>query len=203
MGTLHRIAGNTMNREESSVFTHNEALYSTLEKLYLEETGDPSSSQISCIIKRANLPTPVLLGGIYLAIVAREKAAVHMEALRKEILRDPLGKELLQKRLDAAIQLCGSSTALFSVSLIISSKYLVDRAYVNRTWSNILMMDKLTINEYERTLLSIFEHKVDITERSIMSVVERLKRNTMAISKKEGKLSKLLRKITSCLFSKK
>ncbi|KAI5189772.1 hypothetical protein NECID01_0678 [Nematocida sp. AWRm77] len=190
-----------MNHEEKGVHAPNEMLCATIARIYSLETGDSSSTQISYIIRRANLSTPVVLGGLYLAVLAREKASGYIGELREEMESYVLRREGLQKKIDMCLKLCENSSVLFSISLILSSKYLVDRSYVNRTWANILMLDKFSINEKERTLLHIFNHSIDLTEKSLMSIFERIQKHAPEKpTSRESKFIKMLKKVVGCLF---
>ncbi|KAI5181028.1 hypothetical protein NEOKW01_1269 [Nematocida sp. AWRm80] len=193
-----------MNNNEKDLFYLTDALCTSITELYTSETKDSAGVQISYIIKRANLPTPVVLGALYLAVIAREKASDYVNALTIQIERHPLRKETLQKRIDACLQLCKCSTVLFSISFILSSKYLVDRSYINRTWSNILMLDRSTINTHERILLSIFDYQIILTEEMILSVLDKLQKEKVPRpKKKDNRVVKLLKRIISCIFNKK
>ncbi|KAI5171724.1 hypothetical protein NEFER03_1029 [Nematocida sp. LUAm3] len=192
-----------MDQEEKGAHLPNEILCATIGKIYSRETGDASSSHISYVIKRTNLSTPVVLGALYLAVSAREKAAQYVGKLREEIEVHHLRKEYLSKKIELCLKLCGNASTLFYISLIISSKYMVDRAYGNKTWSNVLMMDRKQINDYERVLLHIFDHQIEITEQTIRTVLEKVQNSRAPPLKKEGKLAQTLRRIVSCLFPKK
>lgn len=190
-----------MNHEEKGAPAPNEMLCATIGRIYSIETGDSSSVDISYVIRRANLSTPVVLGAVYLAVLAREKAAAYIGRLREEMESFVLRREALQGKIDACLKLCENSSTLFSISLILSSKYLVDRSYVNRTWSNILMLDKFSINEKERTLLHIFNHSIDLTEHSLRSVLERIQKHAPEKpTPKDSKLLRMLKRVASCLF---
>lgn len=192
-----------MNHEEKGAHIPNELLCTTIGKIYSRETGDASSSHISYVIKRTNLSTPVVLGALYLAVSAREKAAQYVGRLREEMEVHLLRRDHLNKKIDLCLKLCGNASTLFYISLIISSKYMVDRAYGNKTWSNVLMMDRKQINDYERVLLHVFNHKIDITEETIRTVLEKVQSTRAPPLKKEGKLTQTLKKIISCLFPSK
>lgn len=191
-----------MRGEEKEALAGSEFLYTTIDRLYSLETGSRSSIEISYIIKRANLPVSVVLGALYLAVLARERAAQYIARLRKEMGVHIVRKESLQKRVDSCLALCENSSILFSISLILASKYLVDRAYINRTWSNILMLDKTQINTHERTLLHIFDHKIDISAQSIQSIIRKIECTTQRPHKKDNKIIRGLKKIVSCIFKR-
>lgn len=189
-----------MNSEEKRALATNDLLYATIDRLYCMETGSNSSTQISYIIKRANLPVSVVLGALYLAVSARERAALYISKLRKEMATHVVRREVLQKRINSCLSLCENSTILFSISLILSSKYLVDRAYVNRTWSNILMIDRAQINNHERTLLYVFDHKIDISSQSIRGVLKKIENTTQSAPKKESGFLCSIKKAICCIF---
>ncbi|OAG31577.1 hypothetical protein NEDG_00052 [Nematocida displodere] len=195
-----------MNFEEKDALAPNDVLCSTIGKLYSLETGDRASAQISFTIKRANLSTPVVLGAFYLAVAAREKASGYISRLQEEMEAHVIRREGIQKQIDNCLRLCENASVLFSMSLILSSKYLVDRSYVNRTWSNILMMDRITVNEHERTLLLIFGHSIELTEAALVHVLQKMQKTVSppeaAPYKKESRLLKIVKKAISCIFSK-
>ncbi|KAI5185543.1 hypothetical protein NEHOM01_0902 [Nematocida homosporus] len=192
-----------MNNEEKLALAPNEVLCATIGKIYSAETGEASSSHISYIIKRASLSMPVVLCALYLAVSAREKAAQYIGSLREEMEAHIFQREELQKKIDTCLQLCENSATLFSICLIIASKYLVDRVYINRTWANILMMDKSQINAYERILLHVFDHNIDISETSLKFVLQKVHRfSYVHPPKKEGKLLRTLKNLAACLFKR-
>lgn len=197
-----------MDHEDGDAHLPAETLCDLLGRMYSFETGSKESIKISYIIKRANLATPVVLGALFLAVSAREMAAAYIERAEQELGAHAFRKEALERKVGACLLLCNDSVLLFSISLVVSSKYLVDRAYINRTWSNIFMIDKRVVNEHERTLLSILNHRIDLTEEAISTVAVRMRREGLGKpEQKEGRdfrrLPRFLRKIISCFFGPK
>lgn len=197
-----------MDHEDGDAQVPTETLCAVLGRMYSLETGSKESIKISYIIKRANLATPVVLGALFLAVSAREMAAAYIERVKKELGSHAFRKEALEKKVGACLLLCNDSVLLFSISLVVSSKYLVDRAYINRTWSNIFMIDKRVVNEHERTLLCILNHRVDLTEEAISTVAARMRKEGLGDPERKDKkdirrLPRFLRRIISCVFGPK
>lgn len=184
----------------------NDAICSSIAKIYSAEIGDLPTTHIPFIIKKSNLSLPVVLGALYVALSAREKAGRYIERLNSEMEQHIFKRTALQKRIDECLLLFSDGSMLFAISLVLASKYLIDRSYVNKTWANILMMDVETVNMYERTLLHVFDHNVEITERALVRVLDRVVGGDkvgsviVSVEKKEpaGCLGKLLKKVASC-----
>lgn len=191
-------AVDVMNDKKEEVL-RNEILYSTLAKLQLTDTNN--TNQIAYVVRRANLSSTVVLAAVSLLLTAKEKLPGHIERLRKDLAESPKqSAEYAEGKLEAALSLFNSPYMLFSISLILASKYLIDRSYINRTWANILMIEKDILNEYEWSLLEVFEYKIELKSTSLEDLLSKLDRSLIKKEKKESKLFKSIRKIASCIF---
>lgn len=187
-----------MNTKKEEIL-RNEILHSTLAKLQIADSS--STQQISYVIKRANLPSTVALAAVSLLVSAKEKAPAYIAALKRRVSNDKYGPtDKIEERIEIAQGLVNSTYMLFSISLIISSKYLIDRSYINRTWSNILMIERQLVNQYERSLLEILEYKVNVASRSLDELKGKIAALSSKSEKKENKLVRSIKKIVSCLF---
>ncbi|KAI5188778.1 hypothetical protein NEMIN01_0146 [Nematocida minor] len=177
----------------------NEILYNTLAKL--QPADGTSTNQISYVVKRANLSSTVVLAAISLLLSAKEKLPKHIGSLKRQLSENKsVSLEILENKIETAQSLCSSTYMLFSISLIISSKYLIDRSYINRTWSNILMIDRSLVNEYERCMLEVLEYKVSVNSKSIDDLWSKMNTGPAKQEKKENKIVRSIKKIVSCLF---
>lgn len=191
-----------MNREgeECNTLPPNDAICTSIAKLYAIETGD-ISIQLPHIIKKSNLSLSVVLGALYLSLSSRGRAVEYIERLRREMELYVYRRNTLQKRIDDCLLLFSDSTMLFSISLIVSSKHLVDRAYVNRTWSQMLMINLEIVNAFERTLLEVLDHNVEINEVKLRRVLDRIREDKECRKGgclKGGCLRRVIRGVTAC-----
>jgi len=190
-----------MKAQEETVL--NDALCNSIAKFCSAEMGGSFSPQIPFIIRKSNLPLPVVLGGVYLALSSREKAAKYIERLNTEREHQVFKRGIIQKRIDECLHLFSDGPTLLSIAMIVANKVLVDRAYVNKTWAGILGVPVDEISTYEKTLLHVLEHNVEIGERALVRALDRIMEvgegTRRDEKKKKGPFYKILKKIVACL----
>ncbi|OAG33044.1 hypothetical protein NEIG_00862 [Nematocida sp. ERTm5] len=173
----------------------NEVLQNTLNKLQIADA--PSNNQILYIIKRANLSSTVVLAAISLLFTAREKLSAYIQKIRST----PISTKHRALALERATTLFNNMYILFSVCLVISSKYLIDRSYINRTWANILMINRHMLNSYEMCLLEALDYQVILTKVKLDSLLKKAEEPGLAKKeKKENRFVRNVKRIITCLF---
>lgn len=187
-----------MNTKKDELL-RNEILHTTLAKMQV--TDGNNTQQISYVVKRANLPNSVTLAAMSLLLSAKERLPVYIRSLKKRLaLEKSAPSEGVLEKIETAQILANSTYMLFSISLIISSKYLIDRSYINRTWSNILMIERHLVNQYERALLEILDYQINIASGSLEELKCKMSSLCAKHEKKENKIVRSIKKIVSCLF---
>ncbi|KAH9386336.1 uncharacterized protein NEMAJ01_1232 [Nematocida major] len=187
----------TTKKEE---VVRNEILCTTLAKL--QSIDAAHTSQMAYIIRRANLSSTVVLAAVSLLLKGKEKLPAYIQSLRKSMAEGEPSSGA-EGKLESALSLYNSTYMLFSICLIISSKYLIDRSYINRTWANILMIEKQLLNEYERRLLEVFEYRIELSNASIDELMDKLDAAPTKKEKKEYGFVRRIKKIVACLFYQK
>ncbi|KAI5132420.1 hypothetical protein NEAUS06_0115 [Nematocida ausubeli] len=173
----------------------NEIVHNTLSKLQI--TDAPNSNQIIYVVKRANLSSTVVLAAVSLLFTARERLGAYVQQAQ----RNPKACKDKGASLEVASLLYNSTYILFSVCLVVTSKYLIDRSYINRTWANILMINKRALNEYEMCLLEVLDYRINVSMVSMNNIIEKIEETDQGKKeKRENKFFRNIKRIMSCLF---